>query len=163
MEPEHEPSQQRSEKLVTTAAFFVVSFVPYALAFAAISAAEDILVGTVIPTSVVYLCDVGPFFLATLILPLVVDYIPPLMTMLGTFVMCESGIILIAVFQTLEIKMVGVVLMSLANGFGDVGFLSLTALYGEVVVRSYSAGIGYAMAIGSIYYTGKSGDYDLLW
>ena len=47
--------QQRSKSFLNTAAFVVFSFVPYSLIYISMTAAEDILAGTSIPTSVVYL------------------------------------------------------------------------------------------------------------
>ena len=147
--------QQTSESFLNIAAFVVFSFVPYSLFYISMTAAEDILADTLIPTSVVYLCGIAPYLLGTLVLPVFEDKIPHLLTMLLTFGFDLCGIIFLAAFENKEAKLGGICLISLASAFADVGFLSLTALYGEVTVRGYVTGTGIGFAAAVMYYAGR--------
>ena len=148
-------SRKTSETLLNIIAFAVFSFVGYTLFHIVIAAAEDILAGTALPTFVVYLCAVGPYFIGTLLLPIFTDKISPLLATSVTFFLEASGIILVAFLQIREAKLIGICLISAARSFTDVGFLSLTALYEEVTARAFTAGSGIEMAFAVIYYTGK--------
>ena len=90
--------QQTSESFLNIAAFVVFSFVPYSLFYISMTAAEDILADTLIPTSVVYLCGIAPYLLGTLVLPVFEDKIPHLLTMLLTFGFDLCGIIFLTAF-----------------------------------------------------------------
>ena len=148
-------SQQTSKTLINSAAFLIFSLVPYSLCFLTISAAEDILAGTALPTSVVYLCDIAPYFLGTLVLPMCLDHIPSLATILVIVSLDVSGVLLLALSKIIPAKLTGICLVSLAASFADVGFLSLTAWYEEVTVRAYIAGIGSAWLVSVVYCTGS--------
>ena len=148
-------SRKTSEKFLNIIAFGVFSFVGYTLYNATMSAAEDILAGTILPTSIVYFCGIGPYFLGTLLLPIFIDKISPLLGVSVTFFLEASGIILVAFLQIREAKLIGICLISAARSFTDVGFLSLTALYEEVTARAFTAGAGIGVAFGAIYYTGR--------
>ena len=96
-----------------------------------------------------------PYFLGTLVLPVFEDKIPHLLTILLTFGFDLCGIIFLAAFESKEAKLGGICLISLGSAFADVGFLSLTALYGEVTVRGYATGTGIGFAAAVIYYAGR--------
>ena len=148
-------SRKTSGKFLNIVAFAVFTFVGYTLFHVVIAAAEDILAGTALPTSAVYVCAVGPYFIGTLLLPIFIDKISPLLATSVTFFFEAGGIILVAFLQSREAKLTGICLISAGRSFTDVGFLSLTALYEEVTVRAFVAGTGIGMTFGGVYYTGR--------
>ena len=96
-------------KLVNMTAFFVFAFIEQSLfVVIGISAAEDILTQTNVPTSVVLVSITGPYFLVTLLVPPFVHSIP-----LSTVVLVEScffviSLLLVAVTQNLVSRLIGV-------------------------------------------------------
>ena len=151
-----EPTNPASEDLKNKAAFFVFSFVSYAFAFGAeFAAAEDVLASTNLQTSIVYVCDFGPYFVGAVFLPVFMDKLRPLSRVLATVLLEIVGIILMAVPGTLAVKITGICLISFGSNFADVTLLPMATFYEEITTRAYTAGAGLGAGFGVIYYTSK--------
>ena len=151
-----EPAQQAEGSIKNPLAFFTFSFVTYAFLFGVnYAAAEDVLASTNMQTSIVYLCDFGPYFVGAVFLPVFMDKLRPLSRVLATVSLEIVGIILVAVPGTLAVKLTGTCLLSFANAVSDVALLSMTSFYEEITSRAYTAGAGLGAGFGVIYYTGK--------
>lgn len=159
-EDSHEQLAKAKENQFNTVSFFVFGFVIYASFFVGVSAAEDILEGTAIPTALVLVALFGPYFLFTSALPYFLEELNQLATTLATSIFLSSGLLLAALGQEIPYKLCGICFLSIGNAAGDVGYLSLTAMYEEVTVKAYASGSGAAIAAVAFYYTGNSyGDF----
>ena len=148
-------TQEVDEKAVNTGAFFVFSFVPYFFWFVALSAAQEILADTDLPTASVLLANCVPYFVATLILPYFVDKLTQLRSTLAVTGLGLLGAFLLALVYKRSVQLIAICLFSLANAIADTGLLSSSALYTEVTVNAYSAGAGFAQLAAALYYTGE--------
>ncbi|EDO38048.1 predicted protein, partial [Nematostella vectensis] len=117
------------------------------------TAAQDILTETAIPTSSVLLTTAGPFFVATLMTPLVIPHVGPTLRITLVFVLMTSGIVLTSLGGKVMFKLIGVSLVSLGCGVAETSFLGMTALYEAATLSAYSGGTGAGFAIGPLYYT----------
>jgi hypothetical protein len=134
--------------------FFILGLLVFSILYLGMSAAQDILAGTSIPTSSVLLCTSLPFFLVTLLAPYVIPYVPAtsrvfLMTVLGT-----SGILMVSLGENIWVKLIGVCLIALGCGIAETCFLSLTAFFDQTAISAYCGGTGSGFAFGPFYYTG---------
>ena len=147
--------QEVDEKAVNTGAFFVFSFVPYFFWFVALSAAQDILADTDLPTASVLLADCVPYFVASLTLPYFVDKLTQLRTTVAITGLDLLGAVLLALVDKRSVQLIAICLFSLADAIADTCLLSSSALYTEVTVNAYSAGAGFGQLAAALYYTGE--------
>ena len=146
---------QNEEKARNIAAFFVFGFISFGcINGAVIFAAEDILAGSTLPTSVVYALDIGPYFVGCLILPAVLDKLSPHVPVIAASSLFAVGMILVAGAELLELKLVGVATLTAGGAFSEVGLLSMSAYYEEVTSRAYTAGTGVGPVVAGAYYAG---------
>ena len=144
------------EKFTNVVAFFLFGSIENMYSFGiSLAAGEDILANTALPTSMVYVCDVLPYFLSCLILPMLLDKISPLAAVLAVFALMTTGAVLIAVPKVLAAKLVGVCLVSLSCGFNETILLPLTAFYHDITMKAFIFGTGCGGLFGMLYYTGK--------
>lgn len=142
-------------KLVNMTAFFVFAFIEQSLfVVIGISAAEDILTQTNVPTSVVLVSITGPYFLVTLLVPPFVHSIPLSIVVLVESCFFVIGLLLVAVTQNLVSRLIGVSLVSSACSLGDISFLAWTSCYEEDTVRAFTAGSGAGVWLLTLYYLG---------
>ena len=148
------------ENLKNVMAFFLFGWLQnmYSLGMNLVSA-EDILAGTAVPTSVVYVCDMVPFFLGSLVLPMLLHRISPSSAVVIIFVLLTTGTVLVAVPNVLAVKLAGLCLVSLAYSFNGVVLFPLTAFYGEITTQAFVAGTGFGGFSGVLYYTGKKSSH----
>ena len=120
-----------------------------------ISACQDILEATLVPTPVLLISASFPFLLITSILPYFVLKLPP--NILLTPVVCLSivGVLMYALVEHVLVRIIGVVVVSTGVAIGEVTFVSLSALYTDSAMSAYAAGTGIGFIMGPLYYTGK--------
>ena len=146
---------QHEEKPRNIVAFFVFGFIGTACGNClSLCAAEDILVGSNQPTSLVYVCDTFPYIGGCFILLLFLPRLSPLVSVVATTSLFTAGIILVACAEPLELKLVGVGVIPLGGAIADVGLLPLSAYYEEVASRAYTAGTDVGSLVTAVYYTG---------
>ena len=137
-----------------TIAFFLLGFCVYILVSVKIVIAEDILADSNYPTTVVFTCGMGPWFLTTLILPHFIHKVPYGLRVLFIGVFGTGGLLLISLVNKIEVKLTGVCFTSLSCGVSAVTFIPLTAFYREATVKAYTGGTGFGMCLGALYYAG---------
>lgn len=118
-----------------------------------LSAAQD-LVGS-LPKGVVLLADVVPSFFTKLIAPYFIHRIPYPIRVLIFIALSAGGMLMIAITppsKSVPVKMVGVILASLASGGGELSFLGLTHYYGHVSLAGWGSGTGAAGLVGAGLY-----------
>ena len=135
-------------------AFFALGLCVYILVSMKIVIAEDVLADSTYPTTVVFTCGMGPWFLTTLILPYFIHKVSHGLRVLFITVFGTCGLLMISLDHKIEVRLSGVCLTSLSCGMSDVTFIPLTAFYGESTVKAYIAGTGVGMCFGAFYYAG---------
>ena len=148
-------SQEKEEKLRNGVAFFVFGFCVYFMVSVKIVIAEDVLADSTLPTTVVFICGMGPWFLTTLILPHFIHKLSYFVRVFAITIFGSSGLLMISLSAKIAIKLSGVCLTSLACGTSAVTFVPLTAFYGEETIKAYTAGTGFGFCLGTFYYAGK--------
>lgn len=137
-------------------AFFAFGFCVYILVSVKFVIAEDVLADTDYPTTVVFICGMGPWFLTTLTLPHFIRRVPYTLRVILISLFGISGLLLISLVKAeIPPKLAGVCLTSLSCGLSAVTFIPLTAFYKDATVKAYTAGTGLGMCLGAFYYAGK--------
>ncbi|XP_068694956.1 uncharacterized protein [Montipora foliosa] len=145
--------QQQRESFRTVASFFIFGTLMYATYSLVIAAAQDILAGTFIQTSMVLVADIGPYFLVTLIAPFFMQNIPYFARITTVFLSGIVGFLMLAFAEQVHWKLIGVGITSFGYGVGEVTFLALTSFYHEMTLSAYSAGTGAGFVMAPLYYT----------
>jgi len=154
-EAEEVNEKKAKERPRTVLAFFMFGFLIYATYSLIISGAQDILQGTLVPTSAVLVANIGPYFAVTLIAPYFIQKIPYLPRVLAVFLLETSGLIMVVVGKSVYVKLVGIGFSSTGFGLGELSFIAMTSFYEESAVRAFSAGTGAGIALAPLYYTGE--------
>ncbi|EDO38401.1 predicted protein [Nematostella vectensis] len=152
--PEEENELSPSDRLRTIIAFFGVGFLLHCLFSIIISGSEDILAGTVIPTTVVVIAHVGPMTLVNYSCPWFMQKLSYFIRVFIVFGFMAGGLLVIVFVEQPYFKIAGVSLNAVAHALGEITFLALGAFYGEVAVTSFAAGSGAGILIGPVYYLG---------
>ena len=118
-----------------------------------IAAAQDILVGSDIPTSAALSCVVGPYTLITLVCPYFVQKIPYLVRIVVVFVLYVCSLFGLVYTDHVEAKLLAVCFVSFAVGVGEMSSIAMTSFYHQVVVGVFSAGTGVGFIAAPLYYT----------
>lgn len=118
-----------------------------------ISASQDILAGTYIPTSTILASHVATMVIVTSFLPWCMEKIPYFSRTLIVFAAMACGTLVLITVKSVYVKIIGVSLNALAHGLGEISFLALSAFYGKFSVTSFAAGSGAGILVGPIYYT----------
>ena len=162
MEPEVESTteenpqkEEEPEALKTRLAFFVFGFLLYAVYSLIISGAQDILMGTLVPTSAVLVANIGPYFIVSLIAPYFIQKITYLPRVIAVFLLYVAGLFMVVVGNQVSVKLLGVALCSFAFGLGELSFVAMTAFYHQTAIGAFSAGTGFGISLAPLYYTGK--------
>ena len=120
-----------------------------------ISACQDILEETLVPTPVLLISAALPFFLITSILPYFVLKLPPYILLIPVVLLNIVGVLMYALVEHVLVRVIGVVVVSTGVAIGEVTFVSLSALYTDSAMSAYAAGTGIGFIMGPLYYTGK--------
>lgn len=147
----YEPEPERLRKVM---AFFGLGILLNIIFSLVMVAAQDILAETYIPTSVVLIANVGPFFLVSLIVPYFMQRIPYVARAFLIFFLFVTGVIVLALARQVQWKLIGVGMVAVGAGLGEPTILSLTSFHGELTLAAFSAGTGVGFAIAPLYYTG---------
>lgn len=147
--------EEKPESLRNEIAFFIFGFQIYSLFSLIIAGAQDILMGTVVPTSAVLVANMGPYFVVTLIAPYFIQRIPYFYRLLALLVLESIGLIMIVVGKQVGVKLCGVTLCSFGFGLGELSFIAMTSFYRKAAANSFSAGTGAGISFAPLYYTGK--------
>ncbi|KAI1434018.1 Batten's disease protein Cln3 [Xylaria sp. CBS 124048] len=135
-------------------AFWLFGLINNVLYVIILSAAQD-LVGSNVPKGLVLLADILPSFSAKLIAPYFIHRVPYSIRIISFACLSAAGMLMIALTppdQSVAVKMVGVMLASLASGGGELSFLGLTHYYGHMSLAAWGSGTGGAGLIGAGLY-----------
>ena len=152
------PSQSLTEKKVerrAVLAFAAIGFLVDIFFYTNLSSSQDILQGTVIPTSFVFLSSNGPACLAAACYPYLFQKIPVPLASCVIFVVSVTGMLITSIIQEPRLKLIGVCLVSFGYGSLDTIFYPLSAFYGKATVDGYTIGEGSAIFVAPLIYLGK--------
>lgn len=151
---EESETDQTKEKPITVVAFYVFGFLIYAIYSLIISGAQDILVGTFVPTSAVLVANVGPYFIVTVVAPYFIQRVPYFPRVLAIFFLEATGLIMVVTTKHVGTRLLGISLSSFGFGLGELSFIAMTSFYQETAVSAFSAGTGSGISLAPLYYTG---------
>ena len=145
----------RLDRIKICISFGGIAVLLHSFTTVAISASQDILAGTYIPTTTILSSHVATMVVVTACLPWFMQKIPYFWrTLIVIFAMAGGTLVLITV-KNVYVKILGVSLNALAHGLGEISFLALCSFYGKISVTSFAAGSGAGILLGPIYFTGK--------
>jgi battenin len=119
-----------------------------------LSAALDMVQCVNLSPAIVLLADIFPGFLAQFIAPFFMNRIHYTPRVIFTVVMSVSSFLIPAFFTSVPVKLIGVVIASIASAFGEITFLGYSAHYHKNTVSAWSSGTGGAGILGSWSYLG---------
>ena len=146
---------ENQENLKTKFAFFLFGFVISAVNSTLMVAAQDILSATLLPTTVVLLGQSLPFFVISIVCPFFIMKVKVGVRIAVVFASFSSGLLLISLAEHVGWKLVGVYLVAVGDGVGDMTILALTAFYHHVVVGAYASGSGLSSCMVPLFYLGQ--------
>ena len=149
-----ERGQLESERMRTVMAFFMFGIIIYSTLFFVIAAAQDILAGTFIQTSLVLVTLTLPMFLVSLIAPYFMQRISYFIRITSLGLASIGGILVLAFAKHVHWKLLGVGITAFGLALGESSILALTSNYHEVTLSAYSGGTGLGFVIAPLYYTG---------
>ena len=140
----------------TILAFGVIGFLVDFFFAIILSAAQDILEATKIPTSVVLLAASGPACLASAVYPYLFQRISVSVTCCMIFTLSIAGMLITSLVDDPIIKITGVCLVSFGIGATETVFYPLTSFYGGSTINSYALGSGLSFLAAPLSYIGKT-------
>lgn len=132
-------------------AFFVFGCINNLIYVVILSAAVD-LVGSKVPKGIVLLADIMPSLLIKTIAPYFIHHVPYYARVTFCAAMSFSAVAIIAMGQSIPIRLVGVMMASLSSGLGEQTFLMLSSFYRLQMVSAWSSGTGGAGLLGSLLF-----------
>ena len=148
-------SSKEGEQPIHTYIFGVFGFILQIFFSIGISASQDILEETLVPTPVVLISASIPFSLITSILPYFVLKLAQAVLLVPIVFLSITGVLLYALVEHVVVRVTGVIVVSTGVAIGEVTFVAMTALYSDSAMSSYAAGTGIGFVIGPLYYAGK--------
>lgn len=129
--------------------FAVFDFILQIFFSIGISASQDILEETLVPTPVLLISASLPFFVITFILPCFVLKLHKalLVPLVGLGI---TGMLSCALVEAVILRVTGVIVVSTGVTIGEVTFVSMTALYSDTAMSSYSTGTGLRFIAGPL-------------
>ena len=140
----------------TIFAFGVIAFLVDFFFCISLSAAQDILETTMIPTSVVLLAASGPACLTSAVYPYFFQRISVSVSCCITFTLSVTGMLIMSLAGDPIIKVSGLCLVSFGYGGTDTVFCPLTSFYGGSTINSYALGSGFSFVAAPLLYIGKT-------
>ncbi|KAI7816772.1 CLN3 protein-domain-containing protein [Gamsiella multidivaricata] len=132
-------------------AFFIFGCINNLIYVVILSAAVD-LVGAEIPKGLVLLADITPSLLIKMTAPYFIHRVPYPVRVIFCASLSFSAVILIALAETISVRLVGVMMASLSSGLGELTFLMLSSFYPLRMVSAWSSGTGGAGLLGALLF-----------
>ncbi|KAF0973546.1 hypothetical protein FDP41_008250 [Naegleria fowleri] len=123
-----------------------------------LSAAEDLIHGQ---SSIVLLADILPTLVLKAIAPFFMHAIPYNIRVGLAVILALASFQMVAWFDNIPLKLVGVVMASLSSGGGEITFLAMSSYYHKNTVSAWSSGTGGAGIFGALSYLALKGWFQL--
>jgi len=153
---DQECDTEHKVKKRTILAFGVIGFLVDFFFCISLSAAQDILEATRIPTTVVLLAASGPACLTTAVYPYFFQRISVSVSCCIIFILSVTGMLITSLAGDPIIKITGVCLVSFGFGGTETVFYPLTSFYGGSTINSYALGSGFSFLAAPLSYIGKT-------
>ena len=150
-----ERGQLESERMRTVMTFFMFGIIINSTIYLVIAAAQDILAGTFIQTSLGLISLTLPQFLVSLIAPYFMQRISYFIRITTLGLASIGGILVLALAKHVHWKLIGAGIAGFGVAVGEPSILALTSNYHEVTLSAYSGGTGLGCVIAPLYYTGR--------
>jgi len=145
------------DKLSVLATFLAWGAIFHVYESAALSGAQDILAGTKLQTSTVYIAFIASITFTNAAAPHLVIRVPFSWSISLAVLLQMGGTLVVPFVSNVYGKLFGVVVMGFGTGYGQTVVLALTSFFGsEKVVSAYGAGTGFGFLLSLLYYTGKN-------
>ncbi|XP_006812156.1 battenin-like, partial [Saccoglossus kowalevskii] len=105
-------------------------------------------------TGVILLADILPGLIVKATAPFFQHRIAYSIRIAVCILFSTASLLIVGLTKPVWINLIGVACASIGSGFGEVTFLSLTALYDKNVVSTFSSGTGGAGIFGALSYAG---------
>lgn len=138
------------------ACFFILGVLSLIYDEISLAAAEDVLAGSIIPTTIVIIAISVPVLAVKATAPWFLQKCSYLHKSLVVVFLLVTGLIVIVSVQNVHWRLFGISVIESGVSFSEITFLALTACYQEVTVSAFVAGIGVSSLLGPLYYTGES-------
>ena len=152
--PHVNKANTKEEKIRNVLSFFIFGGISHGQSAVLSSAVQDVLAGTLLPTTTFHLMKSVPRVVVTIFYPWYIAFIPPVLSVLIAVVATATGILLVVFTSGAELKLVGVGLFSAGFGAGDVALTRFAAFYQPIAMAAYQTGNGYFSLLSPLTYVG---------
>lgn len=132
-------------------AFWIFGVLNNVLYVVILSALVD-LVGALVPKATVLLADVLPAFILKLVAPFFIHLVPHRVRIVMMVLLDVIGMLIVALVDSVGLKLFAITLVSLSSGGGELTFLQLTHYFNDKALKGFSSGTGGAGLLGSFFY-----------
>lgn len=147
--------EENKECTSTLLSFCVLGFLVTSAFVVMLSAAQDILTGTSIPTSIVLIANRGPSSLTSLVAPYFMKRIPYSVRYILVFTATAGGFLITGLVHHVGWKLAGVAIASFGNGVASISSIALASFFHVKALSMYSSGTGIGFIAAPFYYTGE--------
>lgn len=152
---EEKTTNYSRESARNIACFFVLGVLSLIFDEISLAAAEDVLAGSVIPTTIVIISIAVPVLGVKTTAPWFLQKCSYSHKSFVVVILLVTGLIVIVSVQNVHWRLFGISVIESGVSFSEITFLALTASYQEVTVSAFVAGIGVSSLLGPLYYTGE--------
>ena len=118
-------------------------------------AAEDILAGSTIPTTVVIISIAIPVLLIKLMTPWFLQHVSYFKKIRLVFIFFLVGLVSLVFSPRISGRLASVSIVESGVATSEITLLSLTVFYEHITVSAFVAGVGVSSFVGPLYYTSK--------
>ncbi|PFX21404.1 battenin-like [Stylophora pistillata] len=142
------------ESFRNIACFFVFGIFSLSYDETSLAAAEDVLSGSNIPTTIVIIAIAVPVLGVKITAPWFLQRCSYLVKACLVVLLLLAGLIVVVMAYNVHLRLFGISVIESGVSFSEITFLAMTACYHEITVSAFVAGIGVASLLGPFYYTG---------
>ena len=135
--------------------FFVFGILSLFYDTLTITAAEDALSGSEIPTAAVSIAMAASVLGLKITAPWFLQKFSYTLKICLSVLLLFLGLVVFVSAPNVHSRLLGIMVMESGISFSEITFLAMTASYQEVTVIALVAGIGVAYLLGPFYYAGK--------
>ncbi|KAJ7377893.1 battenin CLN3 protein [Desmophyllum pertusum] len=154
MEKSAEETTRPKETPRNIACFFFLGVFSLIYDETTLAAAEDVLAGSRIPTTIVIIAIAVPVLGVKTTAPWFLQKCSYLYKSCTVVLLLLVGVIVVVSVDNVHWRLFGISVIESGVSFSEITFLALTASYHEVTVSAFVAGIGVSSLLGPLYYTG---------
>ena len=155
MEKSADEGSNAEESSRSIACFFVLGILSLIYDEISLAAAEDVLAGSKIPTTIVIIAIAVPVLGVKITAPWFLQKCAYSLKSTLVVFLLFAGLIVVVSAHNVHWRLFGISVIESGVSFSEITFLAMTACYQQVTVSAFVAGIGVASLLGPFYYTGE--------